>query len=235
VRYQSSNSLLLRGHRVTIASAIFATGIAILVGCKAVPETIVQQPTTARPQPVVASPVNGTIFQAEGYRPLFEDRRPRRVGDALTVAINENTSASKAAASSGNKSGSIVAGISSLFGLSTGSLQTSQVSAKSDLKFQDGGATNSSNNFTGVIAVTVSDVLPNGYLVVTGEKQIALDKGIEYIRLSGVVNPDTITAGNVVSSTQVSDVRVEYRTNSRIDAAEVSIWLARFFLSVLPL
>jgi flagellar L-ring protein precursor FlgH len=72
-------------------------------------------------------------------------------------------------------------------------------------------------------------------LVVSGEKQIALDKGAEFIRLSGIVTPDTITSGNVVSSTQVADVRVEYRTNSRIDAAEVSIWLARFFLSVLPL
>jgi flagellar L-ring protein precursor FlgH len=81
----------------------------------------------------------------------------------------------------------------------------------------------------------VVDVLPNGNLVVSGEKQIALDKGAEFIRLSGVVAPDTITTGNVVSSTQVADVRVEYRTNSRIDAAEVSIWLARFFLSVLPL
>jgi flagellar L-ring protein precursor FlgH len=200
-----------------------------------VPETIVQLPTTASPKAVVASPANGTIFQVEAYRPLFEDRRPRRVGDSLTVAINENTSASKAAASSGSKSGSIVAGITSLFGLSTGALQTSQVSAKSDGKFEDRGAVNSSNNFTGVIAVTVVDVLPNGNLVVSGEKQIALDKGAEYIRLSGVVNPDTITTGNVVSSTQVADVRVEYRTNSRIDAAEVGIWLARFFLSILPL
>jgi flagellar L-ring protein precursor FlgH len=204
-------------------------------GCATVPETVVTLPTTVRPTPQVAAPANGTIFQADAYRPLFEDRRPRRIGDSLTVAINENTSASKAAASSGGKSGSLVAGITSLFGLSAGSLQKSEVSAKSDGKFEDRGAVNSSNNFSGVIAVTVVDVLPNGNLVVSGEKQIALDKGTEFIRLSGIVTPDTITTGNVVSSTQVADVRVEYRTNSRIDAAEVSIWLARFFLSVLPL
>jgi flagellar L-ring protein precursor FlgH len=222
-------------YREMAAATLLLAAFAFLAGCITVPQTIVQQPTTSRPRPASASPPNGTIFQAEGYRPLFEDRRPRRVGDSLTVAITENTSAGKAAASSGNKSGSIVAGITSLLGLSAGSLSKSEVAAKSDLKFQDGGAVNSSNNFTGVIAVTVSDVLPNGYLAVTGEKQIALDKGIEYIRLSGVVNPDTISTGNVVSSTQVSDVRVEYRTNSRIDAAEVGIWLARFFLSVLPL
>lgn len=219
-------------------SIIFGAALLLCVvlgGCSTVPESIVQRPTTARPQPVIAAPANGTIFQADAYRPLFEDRRPRRIGDSLTVAINENTSASKAAASSGAKSSSLVAGITSLFGLSAGALQRSEVSAKSDGKFEDRGAVNSSNNFSGVIAVTVVDVLPNGNLVVSGEKQIALDKGAEFIRLSGIVTPDTITTGNVVSSTQVADVRVEYRTNSRIDAAEVSIWIARFFLSVLPL
>ncbi|MFY9606896.1 MAG: flagellar basal body L-ring protein FlgH, partial [Thermoplasmata archaeon] len=74
-------------------------------GCSSVPQTIVEGPTTARPQPAIAAPANGTIFQADGYRPLFEDRRPRRIGDTLTVAINENTTASKAAASSGATSG----------------------------------------------------------------------------------------------------------------------------------
>jgi len=221
--------------RFLIAPTTAILACLVAGGCSSVPQTIVEGPTTARPQPAIAAPANGTIFQADGYRPLFEDRRPRRIGDTLTVAINENTTASKAAASSGAKSGSLVAGISSLFGISSGALQKSQVSAKSDGKFEDRGAVNSSNKFSGVIAVTVVDVLPNGNLVVSGEKQIALDKGAEFIRLSGVVTPDTITTGNVVSSTQVADVRVEYRTNSRIDAAEVGIWLARFFLSVLPL
>lgn len=221
--------------RALLAPGAVVTIMCVVGGCSSVPDSIVSRPTTARPEPIIAAPANGTIFQAEGYRPLFEDRRPRRVGDTMTIAINENTNASKAAASSGAKSGSLVAGITSLFGMSPGTLQKSIVSAKSDGQFQDRGAVNSSNNFTGVIAVTVVDVLANGNLVVSGEKQIALDKGAEFIRLSGVVAPDTITTGNVVSSTQVADVRVEYRTNSRIDAAEVSIWLARFFLSVLPL
>jgi flagellar L-ring protein precursor FlgH len=58
--------------------------LASIAGCTTVPETIVQLPTTAKPKAVVASPANGTIFQVEAYRPLFEDRRPRRVGDGLT-------------------------------------------------------------------------------------------------------------------------------------------------------
>jgi len=76
------------------------------------------------------------------------------------------------------------------------------------------------------MGLTVLDVLSNGNLVVSGEKQIALDKTSEYIRFSGIVSPDTIV-NNTVSSTQVADARVEYRTNSHYDTAEVSSELAR--------
>lgn len=79
------------------------------------------------------------------------------------------------------------------------------------------------------------EVLPNGNLLVSGEKQVALDKGVEYVRFSGVINPDNVMSGNVVSSTQVADARVEYRTNSRVDRAELMSQLTRFFLSVMPL
>ena len=67
-----------------------------------------------------------------------------------------------------------------------------------------------------------------------GEKQVAFDKGNEYIRFSGVVNPDSILNGNQVSSTQVADARLEYRSNNRIDPVEVASQLGRFFLSVIP-
>jgi len=82
--------------------------------------------------------------------------------------------------------------------------------------------------------VTVIEVLPNGNLVVAGEKQIGLDKGTEYIRLSGVVQPDTILAGNNVSSSRVADARIEYRTNTNFDKAEMMNWMGRFFLSFIP-
>ena len=97
------------------------------------------------------------------------------------------------------------------------------------------GAASSSNNFNGFIGVTVIEVLPNGNLVVSGEKQIAFDRGAEFIRFSGVVNPDTVAAGNTVASAQVADARVEYRTNTRLDKADVMSQLTRFFLSALPL
>lgn len=201
------------------------------------PSSIVEKPTSVKPEPAKAAPpaANGAIFNAAAYKPLFEDRLARRVGDMLFISIQEKTSAGKAASSDSSKKATAEAGIPTLAKLLLTPLKGIEVSANSDLKFEDESNINSSNNFTGSLAVTVVEVLSNGYLVVAGEKQVALDKGIEYVRFSGIVNPDMIQAGNKVSSTQVADARIEYRTSTNIDAAEVTQWLARFFLSVLPL
>jgi flagellar L-ring protein precursor FlgH len=80
----------------------------------------------------------------------------------------------------------------------------------------------------------VVDVLPNGNLIIAGEKQIAMNKGTEFIRISGMVNPDNITSTNTVASTAIADARVEYRTNTHLDKTELQSMASRFFLSLLP-
>jgi flagellar L-ring protein precursor FlgH len=205
--------------------------LVLLAGCAATPTTIVQGPTSARPMLVDGAPAtDGAIFNVNSYRPMFEDRRARHIGDLLTVNISERTTATKAGASSGNKSGS--ASFTSP-GLLAGVIGAG-VALESGTKFADGDNQSASNNFTGTIGVTVTEVLPNGNLIVAGEKQVAMNKGTEFIRFSGMVSPDTIQAGNMVSSNLIADARVEYRTNSRLDRAEVTSMLSRLFLSMLP-
>jgi len=202
-----------------------------LAGCSAVPSSIVQRPTSTRPMLAEsAAPANGAIFQATRYRPMFEDRRARLIGDMLTINIVERTAAVKAGASSGNKSGELGFTVP---GPLRGRLGAG-VSTSTESKFEDGDKQSASNTFTGTIGVTVTEVLPNGNLIVAGEKQVALNKGVEFIRFSGMINPDTIGTGNTVSSTQVADARVEYRTNSQIDRAEMTAMVSRFFQSLLP-
>lgn len=194
------------------------------------------QPTGALPQPAAAvRPANGAIFHTASYRPMFEDARARLVGDLLTIAISEKTSAGKSSATSGSKSGSTDSSVTKLLGLRASTIADMGVAGASSNKFDEKGASSSSNTFSGSITVTVIDVLQNGNLLVSGEKQIAFDKGIEYVRFSGIVRPDTIAAGNIVSSTQVADARVEYRTNTRLDKTEIMSQIARFFLSFAPL
>jgi flagellar L-ring protein precursor FlgH len=207
-----------------------------LVGCAFTPTPIVHQPMAVHPQSAKAQrETNGAIFQASSYRPLFEDVKARLVGDILTIAISENTSAGKAAANSGSKSGGASFAAPIVLGIPAATLGKAGISTTSATNFAEKGAASASNTFTGTIAVTVIDVLPNGNLVVSGEKQIAFDKGAEFVRFSGIVNPQTVTAGNVVASTQVADARFEYRSTSHVDLAEVNSLLTRFFLSFIPL
>lgn len=207
-----------------------------LAGCGTTPSSIVQQPTTARPQAQpVQTAANGAIYQSAAYNPLFEDRRARHVGDVLTIVINEKTQAGKKAASNGSKTGAVDSSISAIANLPLKTFQGAGVKANSSTAYDDKSAVDSSNLFTGNITVTVTEVLPNGNMVVAGEKQIALDKSTEYVRLSGVVQPDTIQAGNTVSSAKVADARIEYRSSAKFDSAEVMSWMARFFLSFIPL
>ncbi|MFC7514192.1 flagellar basal body L-ring protein FlgH [Herbaspirillum sp. GCM10030257] len=222
--------------KMEFRGVVCAVLLGLLSGCSSTPESITHQPSGRPTLPVVtAAPTNGAIFQAGAYRPMFEDRRARLVGDILTIAISERTSAGKSAATSASKSGSTSTGVSKLFGVPASTLAKLGVGAESDNEFEEKGLANSSNNFSGTITVTVIDTLPNGNLVVSGEKQVAFDKGVEFVRFSGVVGPDTVGRGNVVPSTQVADARIEYRTNSRIDRAELTSQLVRFFFSLAPL
>lgn len=208
---------------------LFAS-LLVLAGCSFTPTSVVEQPTTARaPEITPPDKSSGAIYNNQSYRNLFADRKPRGVGDIVTINIQENTVANKSTASGGSKDGDVSTAVGSLFGTA---IPAAEITAESATSYSDSSTANSSNLFTGSITATVIEVLPNGYFLVSGEKQIAFDKGTEYVRFSGVINPDTITIGNNVSSTQVADARIEYRTSAKIDAAEVANAVARFFLSV---
>ncbi|HEY0589273.1 MAG TPA: flagellar basal body L-ring protein FlgH [Pseudoduganella sp.] len=216
--------------RIRLAATIIAS--ALLSACVSAPTSIVNGPTSARPLPPPYPPAaqnNGAIFQAASYRPAFEDRRARHVGDVINVVITESTSAVKNGASAGNKSGSVNFGVPGLLQNKLGT----NIATSADNKYADADTQSLSNSFRGTIGATVVEVLSNGNLIIAGEKQVGMNKATEYIRISGMVNPDSIT-GNSVPSTSIADARVEYRTKSNIDGAEVQSMLSRFFLSLLP-
>ena len=205
----------------------------LLAGCQTNKVKIVE-PTTVRPQ---AQPVprvaNGSIFQAGNFRPLFEDRRARYVGDTLIIVINEKTSASNQTSNSNSRTASANVGAPSI-PLLGGLFNRASVSASADSKSEDKDAAKNDHVFTGNITVTVLEVLANGNLVVSGEKQIGINGEMDSLRLSGVVNPATIQPGNTVSSVQVADARVETISRSNVDGARVAGFLGRFFLSFIP-
>lgn len=214
-----------------------------LTGCALVPsKPLVAGATTAQPTPGPVMVANGSIFQIAqpvntGYQPLFEDRRPRNIGDTLTIVLQENVSASKSSSANASRTSNSSFGfdtvpryLQGLFGNAR-----ADMSASGGNTFDGKGGANATNTFSGTLTVTVDQVLVNGNLHVVGEKQIAINQGTEFIRFSGVVNPRTISGSNSVPSTQVADARIEYVGNGYINEAQNMGWLQRFFLNLSPM
>ena len=200
------------------------------------PGTSVHQPMSTRPPPPqVVYQDDGAIFRAGSPRlALFEDRRARFVGDTLTVVLEERTNASKRSTSQASRSGETSIAIPTLTRLPGAPLQGAALGASSDSSFEGGGNSAANNVFTGNIAVTVIEVYPNGNMLVSGEKQVTINQGTEFIRFSGVVNPVNVGALNSVSSTRVADARIEYKGRGYLSEAQTMGWLQRFFLSASP-
>ena len=199
------------------------------------PPTAVHQPMTIRPE--AHSPAaggNGSIYSMSNARPLFEDRRARFVGDIITINIAEKVQASKKSGTTAERSHAVDAAVPTLVGTPFKGVSNLDVAASDSNKFSGKGENSSTADFTSTITTTVIEVLPNGNLLVSGEKQIAVNQGNEFIRFSGVVNPVNVTGSNTVQSTQVADARIEYRANGYIDETERMGWLQRFFMTALP-
>ncbi len=221
-----------------LAFVVLALGLA---GCAAINPPVqvdVAQPTGLRPVAIVTPAIhNGAIFQAAQYRPLFEDHRARLVGDTITVQIVEKLAAAQSSTSSIDKTGGVSAGVTAIPGFSPNSFTNGRASLglSSSNTFAGKGSTVNNNNFSGTITATVIEVLANGNLVISGEKQIGVNHNVDVLRFSGQVDPHAIQPGNVVASAQIANVRIEQRGRGGQADAQAIGWLGRFFLSVLPI
>lgn len=192
-------------------------------------------PLPADPPPAAARPAPGAIYSVATYRPLFESHRARMVGDTLQVQIQETLSATQTATSSVERKGSVNAGVTALPLLKGSALTRASATGSGNTAHEGSGSTQASNDFKGVVTATVVQVLPNGHLLVSAEKQIGVNANVDVLRFSGQVDPRFIAPGNSVLSTQIANVRVEQRGRGQQAEAQSMGWLSRFFLSVMPI
>lgn len=179
--------------------------------------------------------LNGAIYQAPQYRPLLEDHRARLVGDTLIINIAEKLSATQSATTSIDKSGKVSGSVSAIPYLSPDWLaRRATIGGQSDNSSSGKGQTQNTNDFSGTITATVIGVLPNGHLLVRGEKQIGVNQNVDTLQFTGQVDPQTIVPGNVVQSTQVANVRIQQSGKGAQADAQAMGWLARFFLNLMP-
>lgn len=229
----------------TSLARLSAAALAALLcaACAPLPQKVVvdfAEPKAAPMQDTsVATPrraPSGSLFQQASYRPAFEDSRARLLGDIVTIQIVESLTASQVTASTVNRNTSAdntlsVAPLKSIIGVD---LLNLNMAAKTNNDFSGKGGTTAANTFTGSITTTVMEVLPNGNLVVSGEKQIGVNQNVDVMRFSGTVDPRLLQPNNIISSTQVANVRVESRGRGAQGEAQTVGWLSRFFLSFNP-
>ncbi len=216
-------------------------GALVLSGCETlsqVPQVdLVPAPRTLdfpQAQAAPAAPLNGSLFAAATFRPGFEDHRARLVGDALTIQISERVSATQESATTVNRNSELSAGVTAFPLARARELGRLNAAAETENTFNADGSTEATHTFAGSITAVVTQVLPNGHLVVVGEKQIGVNQNVDVLQFSGTVDPRTIRPGNTVQSTQVANVRVLSRGRGAQADAHTFGWLSRFFLTLMP-
>jgi len=175
---------------------------------------------------------SGGIYMAGYDNRLFEDHTARRVGDILTVNLLERTNSIKRAQNRDIKSDNISASLPTLFGLGAlllgGDMKTKMLSEK---EFEGQGDVLQNNQLSGLISVTVVELLPNGNLKIRGEKRVTLNQGDEFIRLSGIVRPIDIKPTNIIDSEKIADATFMYTGEGSLNDANTHGWLSRVFNS----
>jgi len=171
--------------------------------------------------------VSGGVFTADAV-PLTSDSRAYRVGDAVTVILRETTQASKSAGTSFSKASSV--GVDPV-GLLGKTYPKAGVDISADRSFEGDATSTQQNALSGALTVVVQEVLPNGLLRVAGEKNLTLNQGEEFVRLTGYVRAADINADNQVSSLRVANAKIAYSANGALADANKPGWLTRFFVS----
>lgn len=202
-----------------------------LTGCQRFSANMTNEDTDDYQPPVLdysqPGATRGGLFRA-GYSSgsLLQDKRALRVGDILTIVLDESTQSSKSAGTSYGKSSEVGMGVPRVLGKDYPDAETS-ISSSRD--FSGSAASSQQNALRGSIAVTVHQVLPNGTLLVKGEKSLRLNQGDEFIRLSGLVRVQDINNNNQISSRHVANARISYSGRGALSDSNQAGWLTRFF------
>jgi len=233
---------MMKPHLDTSHKLLLA-GLSMLLvgGCATKPPPRDNYRPTMPPAYTSAEPIGGSIYQAARDVRLFEDVKARRSGDVLSVILQEKTSASKSASTSADKNQETTVANPTFFGaspqfnlpglipLDSNRDNNLQQNLSAERSFEGEADSSQSNSLTGEISVTIADVLPNGNLVVRGEKWLTLNQGEEFIQISGIVRPQDIGTNNRILSTQIGDARITYSGRGTLAETNQMGWLARFF------
>lgn len=203
-----------------------------LVGCQSSQPAKPDDALAWTQEPLPAA-TNGAIYQAGREVILAENPVAHHVGDIVTIVLNEQTAAQKSATTTTSKNTSVTMPGSTLLGkpvtINGNPILLNNIDDAT--KFAGQGASAESNSLTGFLTATVLKVLPNGNLLISGEKQIGLNQGKEYVRVTGVIRPIDLAADDSIPSYRVASAHITYSGKGAIADANTQSWLSRFFNS----
>ena len=181
-------------------------------------------------EPIVPT---GSLFKVNYVNNIYSDSKAHRVGDIISVILNESTQAQKNAKTELKKASSATLDpITGLGGLPvTFKGDAIQLGINQSSDFKGDSKTNQGNSLAGNISVHVLRVLPNGNLMIRGEKWMTLNNGEEYIRLTGIIRSQDISASNTIISSKVANARIQYAGTGAFAEAQEQGWLTKFFSS----
>jgi len=201
-----------------------------LAGCAALQPPAVRPGPSDEPPAVARSSgprgVSGGVFSADLGMSLTSDSRAFRVGDIVTIILQETTQASKKAGTSFSKESADNINAPNLLGKTFGKAAVGLGASNS---FTGDATSTQQNALTGAITVIVQEVLPNGLLRVSGEKTLTLNNGEEFVRLRGYLRAADIDADNQVSSQRIANARIAYSAQGTLAESQQPGWLTRFF------
>lgn len=223
-------------YRRLLRPALFLTFLATLSACNAVgrvsqigttpPLAPIENPTTRpdyrtvslpMPAPTTASHMSNSLWR-QGARAFFKDQRASRVGDILTVVIGINDKAKFNNTTTRSRTNTDDSDLTNLFGLESqlGRVFPQAINPASIVSL---GSANSSKGVGTVdrkevlsltIAVIVTQILPNGNLVIQGRQEVRVNFEVRELLIAGVVRPEDISAANTVNHTQIAEARISY-------------------------
>lgn len=224
---------------ILLRTPVALLAASLLAGCGVLGMAAGDQPLPPRPEarPVAPAPAPtaGAIYAAGHEMELFSDLKANRVGDLLTIVLRESTSAEKSASTQTQKKAKVDLPGPTLAGrpVTVNGTEILEMQVDADRQFDGKGSASQSNKLVGNITVTVIERLPNGNLVVEGEKWLKLNQGDEFVRISGVIRPYDIANDNTITSDRVADARISYGGRGMLASSNRAGWLARFFSSPL--
>jgi flagellar L-ring protein precursor FlgH len=181
------------------------------------------------------APANGAIYQPGRDVALFENATARHLGDVITIHLVESTSAQKSSSTTTTKATKAALPGPTIGGRPVTINGTEILAAGIDhsSSFDGKGDSAQSNSLNGDVTVTVMKRLPNGNLLIRGQKWIGINQGQEYVRVEGVIRPIDIAPDNSILSSLVANAKIAYGGRGALADSSKPGWLARFFNSPL--